>query len=165
MFQAANKKVIELQEDASITAVTTMFKHLYGQNYEKQEMPTHITDLVGFHLEVYMLGDKYDISALRIEAAERFFHTVDDQMNQSLAFGPTDATVYAIRRLLGPHAVQLAVQTLTMSIKGLVLSRSTDFFRNTTFRKLLGTGTMLDIELGVEFLDKIYAEWIPSGLF
>ncbi|KAH0017826.1 hypothetical protein KCU78_g7411, partial [Aureobasidium melanogenum] len=160
-FVEANKDVIELHEDASITAVMTMFKHLYGLNYEKQEMPTHITDVVGFHLEVFMLGDKYDISSLRVEAAARFIHAVQGEMRPSSALGIQDQTIYAIRRLLGPHAVHCADQSLTTKIKALVLTNSTKFFRNQLFRRLLGSGTMLDIELGVEFMNKIHREWLP----
>ncbi|KAG9527817.1 hypothetical protein KCU93_g4735, partial [Aureobasidium melanogenum] len=160
-FVEANKDVIELHEDASITAVMTMFKHLYGLNYEKQIMPTHITDIVGFHLEVFMLGDKYDINSLRIEAAAKFILTVQAEMGPLSVLGIQDQTIYAIRRLLGPHAVHFADQSLTTKIKALVLTHSTKFFRNQPFRKLLGSGTMLDIELGVEFMNKIHREWLP----
>jgi hypothetical protein len=160
-LQEANKDVIELHEDASITAVMTMFKHLYGLNYEKQEMPTHITDVVGFHLEVFMLGDKYDISSLRVDAAARFIQALQREIRSDYLVSIRDPTIYAIRRLLGPHAVHLADQSLTTSVKDLVFKNSTRFFSHRTFRKLLGTGNMLDIELGVEFMDKIHREWLP----
>lgn len=160
-LQEANKDVIELHEDASITAVMTMFKHLYGLNYEKQDTPSHITNFVGFHLEAFILGDKYDIGSLRIEASEKFIRAVQEETQPRYILGIQDQTVYAIRRLLGPHAVHFADQSLTTRIKDFVLTNSTKFFRNQTFRKLLGSGAMLDIELGVEFMNKIHREWLP----
>ncbi|KAH0362070.1 hypothetical protein KCU65_g8263, partial [Aureobasidium melanogenum] len=129
------------------------FVHLYGLSYKTQLVPTHIMDNIGFHLEVFMLGDKYDISSLRIEAADRFIHAVHEQLRPSSLLGIQDPTIYAIRRLLGPHAVHFADQSLTTKIKALVLTNSTKFLRNQIFRKLLGGGSMLDIELGVELHD------------
>ncbi|KAG9943492.1 hypothetical protein KCU85_g8674, partial [Aureobasidium melanogenum] len=92
-FVEANKDVIELHEDASITAVMTMFKHLYGLNYEKQETPSHITNFVEFHLEVFILGDKYDISNLRVEAAEKFIRAVQEETQPRSILGIQDQTI------------------------------------------------------------------------
>lgn len=38
-----------------------MFRHLYGLRYLEQELGLEERHIPGFHLEVLMLGDKYDI--------------------------------------------------------------------------------------------------------
>jgi hypothetical protein len=49
-----------------------MLKHLYGLDYEDQDLGDDDAHTPGLHLCVFMLGDKYDISSLRDHAAQYF---------------------------------------------------------------------------------------------
>ncbi|CAD0115411.1 unnamed protein product, partial [Aureobasidium uvarum] len=151
-FSEANKKIIELHDDINPEVIMAMLKHLYGSNYYQQKILIGINGSAAFHLEVFMLGDKYDISSLREEASERFTDVLEHETD---LVNFHDATIHAIQRLLGPDASQLADQSLVKTTKALVLGNYDCLFWNKTFRRLLARGTMLEEDLAYDFLDKV----------
>ncbi|KAH0349641.1 hypothetical protein KCU83_g5408, partial [Aureobasidium melanogenum] len=92
----ANKKVIELHDDASSDAIMAMLRHLYGLRYLEQELELDERRIPGFHLTVFMLGDKYDIKTLRSDAAELFGDSLQMEEENSENSGFWDETIYAI---------------------------------------------------------------------
>ena len=130
-----------------------MLRHVYGSRYEKQELQVEDWQLPGFHLTIFMLGDKYDIGSLREEAAKRFKEFLEEEISDATFYVDT---LYAVHRLLGPEAQQLADDSLNMSTRTLVLEYFETFFSDNTFRELLGSGSMSDEGLAHEFLNKIY---------
>ncbi|KAG9660090.1 hypothetical protein KCU95_g7945, partial [Aureobasidium melanogenum] len=151
-FSEANKKVIELHdEDASPDKIMAMFKHLYGSTYGKQEIQVESRQVPGFHLAVFTLGDKYDIKTLRSDAAERFERSLQIEEESSQFW---DETIYTIQRVLGPSAPQLADRSLVEDTQDFVINNFRLLFQDSTFRRLMAAGTMLDQDLAYELLSQ-----------
>jgi hypothetical protein len=129
-----------------------VIRHLYGLNYKDQDLDVEANYLAEFHLSVFMLGDKYDISSLRIEAAKCFDDFLEGEESDGYYY---HQTIYAIQKLLGPEAPQLADQALVLSTTEFVLKYFASLFRDARFRGLLAKGVMLKNDLAIEFLDKV----------
>jgi hypothetical protein len=149
-IQEANEKIIELHDDASPTATMAMLRHLYGSNYANQSIGDEHHLTAELHSSVFMLGDKYDISSLRVDAAERFRDFLKLEVRSSCFY---DRTIHVIQKVLGPSALQLADQALTQSTADFVLQHRFRMMRNAEFRSLLAEGLMLEKVLAVKFLE------------
>jgi hypothetical protein len=144
--------VIELHDDANPEAIVAMLRHLYGSDYEDQDLGEDETHLAALHLWVFMLGDKYDISSLRDNAVVRFDAFISWEERSDYYF-PT--TIHAIQKLLGPEAPQLADQALVLSTTEFVLENYMSLIQDETFRSLLAKGAMLKNDLAIQFLDRV----------
>ncbi|KAG9660044.1 hypothetical protein KCU64_g3461, partial [Aureobasidium melanogenum] len=154
-FSEANKKVIELHDDASFDAIMAMLRHLYGLRYLEQELELDERRILGFHLTVFMLGDKYDIKTLRSDAAELFGDFLQMEEENSENSGFWDETIYAIQKVLGPNAPQLADQSLAEDAQDFAIKNFELLFQDITFRGLIAAGTMLDKDLAYRLLTKV----------
>lgn len=153
MIQEANKGVIELHdEDASPNAIMAMLRHLYGSRYEEQKIQLVAQEIAEFHLMLFILGDKYDIKTLREDAKARFEKFLKAELADDEFY---DETIYAIQKLLGPNDLQLADDSLGLSVEDFVLDYPIDMFHNDIFRRLMAEGNMLKTKLAVDFLVKI----------
>jgi hypothetical protein len=131
-----------------------MLRHLYGAHYSKQK---EFSDdgMAEFHLSVFILGDKYDISSLRDEASDCFICFLEEERQSESFF---DRTIYVIQKLLGPDAPQLADQSLTEYTSLFVLEHFCLLLSDRTFRDLLAEGIMLKKDLAIEFLKTVYTK-------
>ena len=163
-MQEANKKVIELHDDASSEAIMIMLRHLYGADYG----PTEQMDLQAdeaeyftpkFHLSVFMLGDKYDISSLRAAAATIFDHYLSTQVEEG---GFDEERIYLIQTLLGPNALQLADGSLALLAREVVLYHVPALIFNELARSLLAEGTLLNKDLTKTMLLEL-AEYLEKN--
>lgn len=150
--QEANKKVVELHDDANPDAIMAMLKHLYGSDYKKQDWVEHEAHNIEVHLSVFILGDKYDISSLRVQAAALFKRFMDTECEHESYYAQT---IYAIQKLIGPNAPQLADKALAQYTRDVVLDYYDYLFDNETFRSLMAEGSMLQKDLAMDVLDKI----------
>jgi hypothetical protein len=129
-----------------------MLKHLYGSDYRDQDPYDDGAHPPGLHLSVFMLGDKYDISSLRDDAAQCFTDFIQEEELSDYYF---PETIYAIQKLLGPEAPQLADQALVLSTTEFVLDYYGTLIRNETFQTLIAKGVMLNTDLAIRFLQKV----------
>lgn len=157
-MQEAKKKVIELHDDTGPDAITAMLKHLYGMSYETQIEPCEEDDFAALHYHVYLLGDKYDIESLRIQAAKKMRTFPSDEFKVLEIYHNTIST---IQRILGPEAVQFADRALELQTKKQVLAHTSTLFLDAFFLDLLAKGKMFAPETAMAFLNKIneVAEW------
>ena len=142
-----------------------MLKHLYGMTYGSQELDNWCAeadiDLTAlFHLSVFMLGDKYDIDSLRTAAAQCFNKVLEEERSDKYF---TDDTVYAIQKLLGPHAPELADGTLAESTDEFVARNYYLMMQDSTFRSYLSRGEMFDKDLAEQFLELVSTSMRDSG--
>ncbi|KEQ74591.1 hypothetical protein M436DRAFT_72001 [Aureobasidium namibiae CBS 147.97] len=151
-FSEANKKVIELHDDVGSGAVMTMLKHIYGSNYKEQYLDEDDDATVEMHHAVFILGDKYDISSLREEAAARFEKFLAKESRDGEYY---DATILTIQKLLGPHAPQLADKSLTERATCFVYGDYKHLLCNYLFRALMAEGSMLHKDLAMEVLEMV----------
>jgi hypothetical protein len=147
-IQEADKKIIELHDDDNSEAIIPMLKHIYGLSYENQELTIEDNSAAILHLAVFMLGDKYDISSLRAAAAKLFNQILVEESQTVLG----DGIIYAISKLLGPQAPQLADEDLMTSTIEFVFARAATFMKDETFCRLLANGVMFDQEDAFQFL-------------
>lgn len=129
-----------------------MLRHLYGENYQKQEISVDDSDTAEFHSGVFILGDKYDIRSLREQAKKRFIKFLEAELKDGEFY---HGTIYAFQTLVGPSDLQLADQSLIQYVENLVLDNALELFRDDTFRELLAIGEMLKTELAIDFLARI----------
>lgn len=142
-----------------------MLKHLYGMTYGSQEVNNWCDeaeiDLTAlFHLSVFMLGDKYDIDSLRTAAAQCFNQVLEEERSDKYF---SDDTIYAIQKLLGPHAPELADGTLTEDTDEFVVKNYYLMMQDSTFRSCLGRGVMFDRDLAEQFLEMVSKSMQDSG--
>ncbi|THY79685.1 hypothetical protein D6C93_10113, partial [Aureobasidium pullulans] len=156
-FSEAKKKVVELHDDTRTDAITAMLKHLYGMSYETQIEPCDEEDFAELHHHAYLLGDKYDIESLRIQAAKKMRTFLSDEFHMGLYH----STISTIQRILGPEAVQFADRALELQTKKQVLAHTSTLFLHAFFLNLLAKGKMFAPETAMAFLNKIneVAEW------
>lgn len=129
-----------------------MFKHLYGMSYDKQEYPRCGEELLEFHLDVLILGDKYDVPCLRLAAASALQEFMSDDFEDG-DFWPS--SIFVIQKLLGPDAAQLADRSLELHIKEEVLSHARLLLLNGTFRSKLVRGKMLKPSIADAFMARV----------
>jgi hypothetical protein len=131
-----------------------MLRHLYGSSYDTQE---ELRDdaMADFHLSVFILGDKYDIGSIRDQAFDCFVDFLAEEREAEEFF---DQTIYAIQKLLGPDAPQLADQRLTEYTSGFVLENLYLLLSDKTFRNLLAEGIMLKKDLAIQFLETVHSK-------
>ncbi|THW55440.1 hypothetical protein D6D19_10685, partial [Aureobasidium pullulans] len=151
-FSEANKKAIELFDDTVPDASMAMFKHLYGMSYNKQEYPRCDEDLPEFHLDVFILGDKYDVPCLRLAARKVLQEFMGDDF-QDGDFGLS--SILVIQKLLGPDAAQFADRSLELHIEEEVLSHAVALMCDKTFRSALARGKMLKPSIADKFMEEI----------
>ncbi|KAI4731272.1 hypothetical protein E4T49_00901 [Aureobasidium sp. EXF-10728] len=153
-FSEANQKIVELYDNVSSDAIMAMLKHLYGMDYKDQSIHHDFRGISQVHLEVFVLGDKYDVDSLRKQAADRFMKFLTGEAEDGSFY---DETIHVIQRLLGPDAPELADRSLYLRAKHFILNRyPMRLFEDETFRDLLGKGKMLNEKLAVAFLHKIH---------
>lgn len=162
-MQEANKKVIELHDDVSSEAIMIMLGHLYGADYgptEGMNLDSYESEYFTpkFHLSVFMLGDKYDISSLRDAAATAFDRYLSDEIKED---GFCDESIYLIQSLLGPNALQLADGSLTLVAREIVLEHVPALIFNELARSFLAEGTMLNKDLAMTMLQEL-AEYLEG---
>ncbi|THY07979.1 hypothetical protein D6D01_09704 [Aureobasidium pullulans] len=160
-FSEAKKKVIELYDDVVPSAMIAMLKHLYGVSYETQLEPCEEDYIAELHHHVYLLGDKYDIESLRIQAAKEMRTFLSKEFDLGLYHN----TISTIRNILGPEAVQFADRALELQTKKQVLAHTSTLFLNAFFRNLLAKGRMFAPETAMAFLNKIneVADWTDDA--
>ncbi|KAI4722530.1 hypothetical protein E4T48_01187 [Aureobasidium sp. EXF-10727] len=152
-FSETNQKVVELHDDVSSDAIMAMLEHLYGMDYKDQSVHGDVGGISQVHLEVFVLGDKYDVVSLKKQAADQFMKFLTGEADHGRFY---DRTIHEIQMLLGPDAPELADKSLYLRAKHFVLNRyPVRLLENSTFRDLLGKGKMLNEKLAIAFLHQI----------
>lgn len=129
-----------------------MFKHLYGMTYGRQEYPRPEEDLPEFHLDVFILGDKYDVPCLRLAARKALLALMSKEFEEYTFW---DSSIFVIQKLLGPDAAQLADRSLELQIERRVLSHARLLLLDDTFRSELVRGKMLKPSIADVFMKGI----------
>ncbi|THY80815.1 hypothetical protein D6C92_10543 [Aureobasidium pullulans] len=151
-FSEANKRVIELYDDAVPDASMAMFKHLYGMTYDTQRYPRPEEDLPEFHLDVFILGDKYDVPCLRLAARKALQELMSKEFKGRILW---DSSIFVIQKLLGPDAAQFADRSLELHIEKEVFSHVVILMCDKTFRSALARGKMLKPNIADKFMEGI----------
>ncbi|TIA10734.1 hypothetical protein D6C81_08190 [Aureobasidium pullulans] len=150
--QDAKKKVVELHDDVISGAMMAMLKHLYGMTYHEQEYPGSGRDLPEFHLDVFILGDKYDVPSLRLAARKTLLEFMSKEFKGPILWDPS---IFVIQKLLGPDAAQLVDRSLELHIEERVLSHARLLLLDDTFRSELVRGKMLKPSIADVFMKRI----------
>ncbi|THZ66473.1 hypothetical protein D6C85_08102 [Aureobasidium pullulans] len=145
----ANKKIIELHDDTDPEAMMYMLKYLYDMAYPR-DLELGISTMI--HLEIYILGDKYDIKSLRDEAAAHIMYLLQEQY---YAGEFSNASIFTIQKLLGPDPVCLADQSLKIQTKNQVFGYTSVLLSDEMFRTLLAKGEMFDTQHALDYLEAL----------
>ncbi|THW14458.1 hypothetical protein D6D23_09379 [Aureobasidium pullulans] len=145
----ANKKIIELHDDTDPEAMMYMLKYLYDMAYPR-DLELGISTMI--HLEIYILGDKYDIKSLRDEAAAHIMYLLQEQY---YAGEFSNASIFTIQKLLGPDPVCLADQSLKIQTKDQVFGYASVLLSDEMFRTLLAKGEMFDTQHALDYLEAL----------
>ncbi|THW99597.1 hypothetical protein D6D13_10040 [Aureobasidium pullulans] len=152
----AKKKVVELHDDTGPDAIMAMLKHIYGLHLGNTFPEWRDGDGIGCYLEVYAIGDKYDVESLREQ--------VTPMIREELEMGfivPKIAPVFLeitidyLQKILGPSAVQYADKTLVSTTKELVLKNSDALMRAPRFQAKMALGEMFYQEFGIILLQTV----------
>lgn len=126
-----------------------MLKYLYDMAYPR-DLELGISTMI--HLEIYILGDKYDIKSLRDEAAAHIMYLLQEQY---YAGEFSNASIFTIQKLLGPDPVCLADQSLKIKTKDQVFGYASVLLSDEMFRTLLAKGEMFDTQHALDYLEAL----------
>jgi hypothetical protein len=134
-----------------------MLEYIYGKNYKTRmtkcgpsasRLEPGYPNLLLDHVEIFILGDKYDISSLSAVAADRFEDCVEYEL---ASINQSDPVVFVIQKLVGPDAVDLGNQRLAKFLEEMVIKYASSLSGDFRIRELLAKGAMLREDLAIEY--------------
>jgi hypothetical protein len=107
----AKGPVFPLDDDDDPEIVDAMLRHMYNLPYSQQKVD-YESDMFKYHIDVFMLADKYDCPSLR-KAAVSKFRRIADEFDSHWQFEEDPAMlINAIATICGPDAQQTADRSL-----------------------------------------------------
>ena len=114
-----------------------MVQFIYSDDYYNLFQNFEASKQFDFHVNMFMMGDKYDVEKLRTVAAA--WWNTQARVHISDALLPL-----SIQRICGPSAVQFADHTLEQLAFRFCEKNLKHCLENATFLKLLKEGSLLD---------------------
>ncbi|THZ82786.1 hypothetical protein D6C84_05476 [Aureobasidium pullulans] len=134
-FPIATADVVDLGDEDNRRHVYAMLRFLHGTPYTT----IHARESMGldFHLDMYMLGEQYDIPSLRRAAAQNFFLEATPLADKA-------CFPIALQKILGPDAPVMAdpyLQELTIKM---CTEQIETLIANQTFKDMALDGELMD---------------------
>jgi len=120
-----------------------MLRHMYNLPYSQAK--AFGSDTLKFHLDIFILADKYDCPSLRSAAVSSFRHTADLSITSgfNLGFG---SLITNIANLCGSDAVQTADSSLRDTALNFCAVNYSKLFTYIDFRVQLRNGSLFDTD-------------------
>lgn len=147
--QVAKGPVFSLGDDDDPDIIDAMLRHMYNLPYSQSKV--FGSDMLKFHVDVFMLADKYDCPSLRSAAVSNFRRTADWSISSGFttAFG---SLIKNIANLCGSDAVQTADPSLRDTALNFCAVSYTKLFTYVEFRAQLHDGSLFDADAMTKLL-------------
>jgi hypothetical protein len=152
-LQVAKGPVFSLGDDDNSEIVDAMLRHMYNLPYLQPNIKEE-GNLLNFHVDVYMLADKYDCPSLRNVAVINFRRTADRYLSSwGLRVTLDKCSLFkTIAEFCGPDAQQTADLSLRHEALKFCAFNYASFFTHKDFQKQVKDGTMFDADAMAELL-------------
>jgi len=120
-----------------------MLRHMYNLPYSQAK--AFGSDTLKFHIDVFMLADKYDCPSLRSAAVSSFRHTADLSITSGFNTG-FGSLINNIANLCGSNAVQTADPSLRDTALNFCAVNYSKLFTYIDFRVQLHAGSLFDTD-------------------
>ncbi|KEQ72259.1 hypothetical protein M436DRAFT_28342, partial [Aureobasidium namibiae CBS 147.97] len=104
-FSVATSDVIDLGDEDNAKRICAMLCFIHGTPYTRLHQRNAVGHNLDFHIDLYLLGEQFDIRTLRYAAATTFF-------KEAVFFIDTPWFPMAVQRVIGPDAPVMADQYL-----------------------------------------------------
>jgi hypothetical protein len=119
-----------------------MLCFIHGSTYTKIHQRCAVGRNLDFHIDLYMMGEQFDVPDLREFAADAF-------RREAVFFADTSSFPMAVSRVIGPDAPVLADQQLVEVIIKICTEQSSILVENERFVLMARTGELADEEMMV----------------
>ena len=135
--------MIDLGDEDSAKRICAMLCFMHGTPYTRLHQRNAVGHNLDYHIDLFLLGDQYDIRALRYAAATAFF-------KEAAFFADAPWFPLAVQRVIGPEAPVMADQFLVeMTIK-VCIEKIATLVDNEHFVAMARAGELADEETMVK---------------
>jgi hypothetical protein len=139
--------VIDLGDEDNAKHIYAMLSFIHGTTYTKIHQRSAVGRNLDFHIDLYLIGEQFDIRTLRYSAATTFF-------KEALFFTHTPWFPFALQRVLGPDAPVMADQFLVEICIKICTEQMEILHKNEHFVEMIQAGELADDEMmGKLYLD------------
>ncbi|KAI4760811.1 hypothetical protein E4T52_03903 [Aureobasidium sp. EXF-3400] len=139
-FPVANSDVIDLGDEDNAKHIYAMLSFIHGTTYTKIHQRSAVGRNLDFHIDLYLIGEQFDIRTLRYSAATTFF-------KEALFFTHTPWFPFALQRVLGPDAPAMADQFLVEICIKICTEQMDILHKNERFVEMIEAGELADDEM------------------
>ena len=120
-----------------------MLCFIHGTTYRKIHQRNTLGRNLDFHIDLYLIGEQFDIRSLRYEAADSFFHA-------AIFLHDTDYFPLAVQRILGPDAPVFADQFLVEVTTKVCIEHIEKLVKNERFTEMAYAGELADDDMMIK---------------
>lgn len=173
--QVASSAAIELGDDDDPALVEAMLRIIYDdEDGCIMRVTIGYSDFLEALLDLYVLGDKYDVPVLRHQAKDQIMSNIRSIVNvprdlrgekQSWVDEMIEQAAKCIMKVLGPSCITFADKSIQEETLEWCAETLNDLLWHRTFRKLLGKGRLFSADFaGRLFLMKARHDGVEFGL-
>ncbi|CAD0107180.1 unnamed protein product, partial [Aureobasidium uvarum] len=142
-FPVATSDVIDLGDDDNPKHIYAMLCFLHGTEYHKIHQRNTLGRNLDFHVDLYLIGEQFDIRSLRLKAAETFFFEAN-------ALVDTRWFPMAIQRVLGPEGPVFADPFLIELTIKIIMEKMEYLVKNDRFMEMVKSGELADEDMMIK---------------
>ncbi|KAK6005370.1 hypothetical protein QM012_008149 [Aureobasidium pullulans] len=140
-FPVATSDVIDLGDEDPSKHIYAMLSFIHGTTtYRKIHQRNALGRNLDFHIDLYLIGEQFDIRSLRYAAADAFFH-------EAIFLSDTRYFPMAVQRILGPDAPVFADQFLAEVTTKVCIENIETLVKNEHFTEMALAGELVDEEM------------------
>jgi hypothetical protein len=135
--QVADADVIDLGDDDCASHIYDMLCFIHGITYRKIHQRSSMGRNLDYHIDLYMMGEQFDIRTLRHAAATTF-------LRETIFLADTPWFPLAVQRILGPDALVMADQHLVEITIKICIEQISILVKNERFVEMAHAGELAD---------------------
>ncbi|KAG9601110.1 hypothetical protein KCU77_g2930, partial [Aureobasidium melanogenum] len=139
-FPVATADVIDLGGEDNTKHIYTMLSFIHGNTYRKIHQRNTLGRNLDFHIDLYLIGEQFDIRSLRFAAADAFFR-------EGIFLSDTHYFPMAVQRILGADAPVFADQFLVEVTTKICIEQIETLVKNKHFTDMAYAGELADEEM------------------
>ncbi|KAI4725126.1 hypothetical protein E4T49_07136 [Aureobasidium sp. EXF-10728] len=142
-FPVATSDVIDLGDDDNPKHIYAMLCFLHGTEYHKIHQRNTLGRNLDFHVDLYLIGEQFDIRSLRLKAAETFFFEAN-------ALVDTRWFPMAVQRVLGYEGPVFADPFLIELTIKIIMEKMEYLVKNDRFMEMVKSGELADEDMMIK---------------
>lgn len=141
--QVATSDVVDLGDEDNSKHIYAMLSFIHGTTYRKIHQRNALGRNLDFHIDLYLIGEQFDVRSLRFAAANAFFH-------EAIFLSDTRYFPMAVQRILGPDAPVFADQFLVEVTIKICIEQIEKLVKNERFTEMAYAGELADEQMMIK---------------